>query len=35
MSSQPEALLDALWTNEWRKRIWILLFAWDRYIALF
>lgn len=35
MSSQPETLLDALWTNEWRKRIWILLLAWDRYIALF
>lgn len=30
-SSQPEELLNALWTNELRKRTWLNLFVWDRH----
>jgi Fungal specific transcription factor domain len=30
-SSQLEELLDALWTNEIRKRLWLNIFCWDRY----
>jgi len=29
-SSNPEELLDALWMKEYRKRIWVNIFKWDR-----
>lgn len=34
LSSQPEALLNALWMNELRKRTWLNLFAWDSCMAV-
>jgi hypothetical protein len=34
-TSQPDALLDALWMNELRKRTWLNLFVWDKYTAQF
>ncbi|KAG0650151.1 Short-chain dehydrogenase reductase [Hyphodiscus hymeniophilus] len=33
-SSQPEALLDALWMNELRKRTWLNILVWDSSMAL-
>jgi hypothetical protein len=33
-SSQPEALLDALWINELRKRTWLNLVVWDKCVIL-
>jgi hypothetical protein len=29
-SSQPEELLDAVWMNEVRKRVWMNLVVWDK-----
>jgi hypothetical protein len=33
-SSLPEELLDAIWMNEIRKRTWLNLIVWDKYICL-
>jgi len=33
-SSRPEELLDSLWTNEQRKRLWLNLLLWDNVMAV-
>lgn len=35
VSSKPEELLDALWMNEMRKRTWVNLVVWDKYVTRF
>jgi hypothetical protein len=31
-SNEPEELVNALWENEFQKRVWMALVTWDKYV---